>query len=159
MSDFFDKLAELHDRIEQERGPFQVFGLFEREEAPGRWDLLVAAPWMTDHQLESVRFLFSTIRDHLGREEWPSIEHIVAMDLQDRFLDGLKAIRARDGSVSFLGTVDIQGHVTAGDRYAEIKDCVLNGVPFRRVILYTFDPERSAPGRRAVIASAAVSQG
>lgn len=44
------KLAEMfrdaEEKAAEQRGSFTLFGLFEVEDVPGRWELVAAAPWL-----------------------------------------------------------------------------------------------------------------
>jgi hypothetical protein len=40
-----DRFAEIQKEIAGERGDFVLFAVLEREESPGRWDVVLAAPW------------------------------------------------------------------------------------------------------------------
>ena len=41
-----DKLRQVADELTEEHGPFKLFGLFLRANAPLVWDLVVSAPWL-----------------------------------------------------------------------------------------------------------------
>lgn len=45
------KFRDAEVQVSQEHGNFYLFGLFEREQTPGRWDLVASAPWLkTDRE-------------------------------------------------------------------------------------------------------------
>jgi hypothetical protein len=41
-----EKLKKAEAATAAERGAYALFALFLRKDAPGRWDLLVSAPWI-----------------------------------------------------------------------------------------------------------------
>lgn len=43
-----DAMRKVERNITHTYGPFTLFGLFERESIPGRWDLVVSAPWLPE---------------------------------------------------------------------------------------------------------------
>jgi hypothetical protein len=44
MSNFVDAFEEIERKLSSDKGPFTLFALFERQDIPSRWDLVVAAP-------------------------------------------------------------------------------------------------------------------
>jgi hypothetical protein len=46
MKQMIEKLASLERDVASEKGEFSLFGLFLREDAEGKWDLLASAPWL-----------------------------------------------------------------------------------------------------------------
>ena len=53
----------------------------------------------------------------------------------------IEATRARNVQLQVRGRLQASGQSRTGDRFIELHDCYLNDVPFRRMILYTYDPE------------------
>lgn len=89
-----DNLVEIYQEAERqaasERGNFSLFGLFERADAPGRFDLVAAAPWLSTGRegiLALARYLPSLVACEatlLGR--------IVVLDPGDDFVQTLNAL-------------------------------------------------------------------
>ena len=46
MRELAEKLGRLERILSEEEGPFDLFALFLREDAPDVWDLVVAAKWI-----------------------------------------------------------------------------------------------------------------
>lgn len=80
MNDIAEKFASLEAVVARKRGDFSLFALFLREDAPDRWDLLVAAPWATQTQDETVEYLVNEIKSHLGPQELINLSRIVVVD-------------------------------------------------------------------------------
>ena len=58
MSEWVEQVAKVENALSREQGEFDLFALFLREDAPGKWDLLIAAPWAEKDKasaLKSVR--------------------------------------------------------------------------------------------------------
>jgi hypothetical protein len=78
-----DKLESLEKKTADEKGEFSLFGLFLREDAENRWDLVVAAPWLNSDSLEDLNYLASRLKTCLQDNELLSISRIVILDLND----------------------------------------------------------------------------
>src|SRR2546421_8421493 len=50
-----EKFRRLMEDISAERGEFVFFGLFLREEAVDKWDLVISAPWIEADKLKALR--------------------------------------------------------------------------------------------------------
>ena len=80
MNEIVGKFASLEAVIARKRGDFSLFALFLREDAPDRWDLLVAAAWASQSEDEAVEYLVNEIKSHLGSEELINLSRIIVVD-------------------------------------------------------------------------------
>jgi hypothetical protein len=144
MNGLIDKLASLYRKMERQFGSFVLFGLFEREEARGRWDLLLAARWLTEDKGPLRRGVFKHLQEDLDAAELAVLSHIVILDPQDKFLWELSGIGQSDGGfrVEDIGRTQVRGTFKLGPDYSTFRDCVVNGMEFRRIILFTYDPDQ-----------------
>ena len=98
--EFTDKFAELESHIAEEKGDFALFALFMREDAPDRWDLIVAAPWAGADKQSAVNYLIGQIKSRLGEQGLPSLARIVVIDPEDAAVQALnRAIQIEHGRV------------------------------------------------------------
>jgi hypothetical protein len=77
------KLDRVLDSLETEHGPFVLAGLFMREDSPGRWDLVVSAPWLQRSKLVALSEFVKHLSDSLGQEEVFSLSRIVTLNRTD----------------------------------------------------------------------------
>jgi hypothetical protein len=77
------KLDRVFDSLETEHGPFVLAGLFMREDSPGRWDLVVSAPWLQRGKLVALGEFAKHLSDNLGQEEVFSLSRIVTLNRTD----------------------------------------------------------------------------
>ena len=56
VTELTEKFAELESHIAEEKGDFAFFALFLPEDAPYRWDLVVAAPWASGDTRVTVEY-------------------------------------------------------------------------------------------------------
>jgi|WetSurMetagenome_2_1015567.scaffolds.fasta_scaffold307505_2 hypothetical protein len=78
-----NKLESLEKEIADEKGEFSVFGIFLREDAENRWDIVVAAPWLNSDSMEDLNYIVSKLNIYLKNSELLSISRIIILDLQD----------------------------------------------------------------------------
>jgi hypothetical protein len=91
------KLDRVLHAIEAQRGPFVLAGLFMREDAPGRWDLVVSAPWLQRGKLVALDDFVKRLSDALGQEEVLSLSRVVTLNRKD---PALKRILQELGSIT-----------------------------------------------------------
>ena len=63
--------------LAQEKGPLNLFALFEREDI-NRWDLVISAPW-AKHDLETLGYIADVIKRHLTPEEMVFLARMVIL--------------------------------------------------------------------------------
>ncbi len=59
-------------------GQFVLFVLAEREEAPGKWDLLVSAPWL-DTNRQGVQQMVDLLHPYLTDTDWLALASITPL--------------------------------------------------------------------------------
>ena len=84
MRDLAEKLRRLEQTLSEEKGPFNLFALFLREDAPGVWDLVVAAKWIEADGPVALADISRRVRDSLRAEEITKISRVVLVDLPIR---------------------------------------------------------------------------
>jgi hypothetical protein len=105
-----EKLRQLMRDLSREKGEFSFFGLFLREEAPDRWDLVVSSPWLEDSDLNTLREFAEKLRAAIGEEQLLFVSRIVTLDADEPALDAVtREISVEDGLVE-LRDADFFGH-------------------------------------------------
>lgn len=74
------KLRKAMRDIAEEKGPFTLFGIFMRTDAPGTWDLVVAAPWLQQGKLKALSELTQRLSRILGEKSLQQFSRIVTLD-------------------------------------------------------------------------------
>ncbi len=80
MKDLAKRFVELEQEISQEKGEFELFALFLRENAPNRWDVVVAAPWIEIDQGLALRYLGEKLQRGLTTDQLMRLSHIAIID-------------------------------------------------------------------------------
>jgi len=67
----FDKFQQAEEELSREHGRFSLFGLFERRNLIGRWDVVMSAPWLgTDYAAR--KWMVENLQWRFTDEEWLS---------------------------------------------------------------------------------------
>jgi predicted TPR repeat methyltransferase len=119
MKDLIEKLIEKEREITQEKGELLLFGLFLREDASDQWDLVVAAPWITEDKATALKYLASKVQEALTPEQLLKLSRIVLIEETN---PSLKAL---------------QKEIQAEDAVAELHDRELFGLPMRHAYVIT----------------------
>lgn len=67
------------EKVSAERGGFCLFGLFERERTPGRWDLVVSAPWLKTDRDATLEIIV-LLRDHMETRDWQMVATVLPLE-------------------------------------------------------------------------------
>ena len=119
MNEIVEKFASLEAVIAHKRGDFSLFALFLREDAPDRWDLLVAAPWASQNRDETVEYLVNEIKSHLGPQELINLSRIVVVEPHNpEVLEFTKAFPVEHGRL-------------------EVWDSIIFGLPIHHAFIIT----------------------
>lgn len=70
--------VRLEKSISAKRGKFSLFALFEREDLPNRWDLVVSAPWALNQSSVS-NYLLKQIESTIGNDKLVELSRIVVV--------------------------------------------------------------------------------
>jgi hypothetical protein len=125
MKELIDKLGKIEKDISAEKGPFLLFALFLREDAPDLWDLLIAANWVEKNKAESLKYISTHLSKSLKPDELIKLSRILLIDSNN---PGLKAIHK---------TI----HIEHGN--AEIKDSNFFGLQIKHAHLITSKREKT----------------
>lgn len=81
MKELIEKFIKIESTLSEEKGDFNLFGLFLREDsANNKWDLLVSAGWVEENKYESLKIISQKIRDHLENHELVNLSRIVLLE-------------------------------------------------------------------------------
>lgn len=84
-----DKLRQFMKRVEAQKGRFTLFGVFMREDSPGRWDLVVSAPWLEAGKLKALGEFVEKMSDAFGQDDVMSFSRIVTLNHDDPVLQAI----------------------------------------------------------------------
>jgi hypothetical protein len=73
MKKYIDEFIAIEREISEEKGSFELFALFLREDTIGKWDLLVAAPWLFKNKAKGLDYIVKKIQKKFKENEDPLI--------------------------------------------------------------------------------------
>jgi hypothetical protein len=80
MKAFAEKLRPVEQEMANERGPFLLFALFLREDAPNLWDLLVSAPWIESDKADALHYIVAKLQTVASAEELGKLSRIAIIE-------------------------------------------------------------------------------
>ena len=89
MKEIAEKLKSMEVSISEKKGPFDLFALFLREDAPDRWDLVVAANWIEKNKQEALKFISREVSATLTPNELIKLSRITIIDESNPALEAL----------------------------------------------------------------------
>lgn len=114
-----EKLRQVLNEVSAEKGQFTLFGLFLREDAPDKWDLLVSARWLEEGKLKALEEFAKKLSTVLGEEQLLSLSRIVTVNHDNPGLDAI------------LRAVHIEGGGTAN-----VKDSTFFGLAIKEAFIF-----------------------
>ena len=94
----------MHD-IAARRGPFTLFALLMRADAPGTWDLVVSARWLESGKLKATEEFVRLLAQSVGEESLQQFSRVLALNSDDapvKFI--LENIPVEDGEIRLQST-------------------------------------------------------
>lgn len=110
MKKTIEKFISLEKEMADEKGGFVLFGLFLREEAPNRWDVVISAPWFGENKNEPLNFIVKTFTSKLEEQELVILSRIVLLDPWEDFV---KEVHGSVASVEH-GNLELVNYVFNG---------------------------------------------
>ncbi len=119
-----EKLQYVEKKLSESKGPFELFALFLREDAPpNKWDLLISSDWARRNKMSALKEIIKEIKSVFSEQELLMLSRLSVLDKDD------EALKALHHAV----------HVEHG--LAEISDSSFYGLPIRHAYLITSKKE------------------
>ncbi len=100
MKDIATKLIDIEKKMSEEKGAFNLFALFMREDAENKWDLLVSSKWISKNKPESLKYIASNVQKALTQKELVKISRIVIIDDDNSALDVIHQALTTEHSIT-----------------------------------------------------------
>lgn len=89
MKDIAKKLQDIEMKMSGEKGAFNLFALFMRDDAENNLDLVVSSKWISTNKSESLKYIASNVQTALTQKEIVKISKIVIIDDNNPALDSI----------------------------------------------------------------------
>ena len=122
MKELVKKLVKVETALSKEKGELELFALFLREDAPNKWDLLVASPWAEKNKSDALRVLSGRLQKALTKNDLMKLSRIVIIDQSNPALSAFqKAIHVEHSDAeirdsNFFGLQIRHAHVITSKR-------------------------------------------
>ena len=80
MKRIVEKLQKAEAVMAVEKGAFDLFALFLRENSPNKWDLLIAADWIDQDKVGAIKYVAGTVQSLLSKDELLCLSRIVTIE-------------------------------------------------------------------------------
>ncbi len=88
--EILEKLIKIERQVSLEKGDFDLFALFLREDSFEKWDVLVSAMWISADKGEALKYLASKVQNSLNQEELLRISGIIIIEESNPALPALQ---------------------------------------------------------------------
>lgn len=83
ISEIVEKLRQIEIELSSEKGNFTLFALIEREDALGKWDVVVSAKWVGKEEKALINDITLKIYKELSKNEQLMLSRIVVLPPSD----------------------------------------------------------------------------
>lgn len=98
MKELAERFQVIEQELADEKGPFLLFALFLREDAPNVWDVVASAPWIEADESAALKHIATKIQNSLSASEMTNISSVVLIDPVNPALEKIqKSIKAEHG--------------------------------------------------------------
>jgi hypothetical protein len=80
MNSLTQKMTIVEQELAAEHGDFTLFALFQRENSPGLWDVMVSASWIDKDRQAGLNTVVAKINACLEKSEVLKLSHIVIVE-------------------------------------------------------------------------------
>lgn len=114
-----EKIAPAERELSQTKGKVTLFALFLREDAPSKWDMVIAAPWAHERTGEHLKDIVALLKRHLSSDEMVNLSRIILTSSADDYVRSInRAINVVHGTI-------------------EVKDSDFFGMPMKHAVIMT----------------------
>ena len=125
------QLRRVMNEITEEKGKFTLFGLFLRDDAIDKWDLVISAPWLEEGKLKGLGEFVEKMASIVGEEQFLTLSRVVTLNHDE---PSLKAILRE---------------VQADNDFVELKGSNLFGLPINHAYILQAKPMFYADSKAA----------
>lgn len=119
IDNFIKQFQVLEGILSKEKGNFELFALFLREDSLDKWDLLISATWIKKDGTADLRDIAQRIQKTLSKKDLLKLSKIVLINKENPMLD------------VFNKAIHIEHGVT------EVKDSNFFGLPIKHAFIIT----------------------
>lgn len=93
-----EKLVQIEKDLSDTNGPFELFALFLREDAPNKWDLLVSSDWARKDKKKAIAETIKRVREVFTDDEMLMLSRMIILEKDNPALEAFgQAIKVEHG--------------------------------------------------------------
>ena len=128
----FDKFQQAEEELSREHGRFSLFGLFERRNLIGRWDVVLSASWLgTDYAAR--KWMVKNLQWRFTDEEWLKLAGVVPLNPVGEFVTDIGLLYPMEHGLKHIPSI------------------VLSGLEINRGVIITANPETARVAEPAAV--------
>lgn len=104
-----ENFVAIKNEIKKAKGDFTLFGLFLRDDAPNKWDLLIAAPWAEADKQGALRFIADLLTKRLDQAELFLLSRLVILEHDSPVLRAIYAAVSIKDSIGHFENCNLNG--------------------------------------------------
>jgi hypothetical protein len=89
LDEFVKKFVSIEREISEEKGDFNLFALFLREDTQDKWDIIVSAPWAKKNEQDALKYLSDKIVPRLSSAELLLLSRIIILETNNQAVKAL----------------------------------------------------------------------
>lgn len=129
----FNKFQQAEEELSREHGAFSLFGLFERLDMIGKWDVVMSAPWLgTDYAAR--KWMVDNLQWRFTREEWLKLARVVPLNPEGEFVRDIGLLYPMEHGLKHIPSI------------------VLSGLEINRGVIITANPDAARAEEPAALA-------
>jgi len=104
------KIEKFANDISSEKGPFILFGLFQREKLINSWDLVICASWLKSNDFNALKYSEKKLKYYTEEDERLSIGRLVTVSQDNPWISEVLDIPKNKKGVTELKNSELFGH-------------------------------------------------
>lgn len=122
-----EKLRSIARELSKSKGSFELFALFLREDALGKWDLIVSSDWARQDKKAAIDLIVGKIRSVFTDEEMLMLSRLIVLEKDDAALKAINSATNVENSLveiadsNFFGLAIKHAYLIASNRQANGK--------------------------------------
>ena len=109
MKEQAEKLLAIEIAASKVKGPFELFALFLREDAPDKWDLVISSEWARKNKKDAINYLIGKVREKFSDDELVQLSRIIVLNKDDAALKALHRTMQVEHSISEIRDSNFMG--------------------------------------------------
>lgn len=109
MNPFIAKLKTIEQCLSEKKGRFWIFALLQREDSPGKWDLLVAAEWLQEEDRKSLDHIITALEQEFTQDDLLQLSRIVVLNPDNPIVQDLTAAFSQEHRLNFIQNIAVNG--------------------------------------------------